>query len=287
MTLFVQLRSIVGQPRVTNVRTLESTNQRRSDFYRDRPLMLMQNRQDVPRLVDYFHEEVQELNGKGQEGIFAKDQFREDYRQQEVSDIVIYALSIFETLGIEPNFDHIRMQIAEVSLENNIKPVSEETPLGPVMLFDGGLENGPKAAKYEQLKHTLKETAAQISASQSNEVIVKALEQVIAISFNIYYLIGVPPLRSIEEKLSRNMLKYIAELFSIAYLQMASLNGEVITKDNFRTAKYDPEKLSEVFARQRAIAIDQFDGPKDENGVRPLTGTNDFYGLYERLMSQS
>src|SRR5258708_33246693 len=100
------------------------------DFEKDRPLMHTRNQLEPrDRMFDLLIHEVREFNGKGDFGYFKLEENREDYRQQEVADMILFILSIYDLLEIAPDSKTIHLDEELLAIELRIPLVPPTTQL--------------------------------------------------------------------------------------------------------------------------------------------------------------
>lgn len=226
--------------------------------------------------------EIAEFNGGADTGYFAEPENREDYRQQEVSDMVLFALSYFSGMGLdadgeplEPNLERILWDTGEWIDGFKIAEVLMSHPPGRVEMFDAEFDE-----KFHALKGYLNKQAHELLATKVVDFgvdealkIKNILERIIAICFAIFHLMGVNPIRQVAEKIARNYYRHPANLLSIEYVPPMS---DDLPIDERRIV------IEERYRTQAKKAHDLWDGPAttDANGnpgPRPGDGTNDFY----------
>lgn len=230
----------------------------RFNFEDDRFLLKKANAHPRKR-TKAFLTEVHELNGPDKEGYFGLEaveihpERENDYRQQEVADIVLIGLGLSELFRVELNEAKIYEEAARLAKGLHIPVVTETQNLELAKVFSRAEED-----KYEALKRQLNRAVADVTFNnlQKGEKAQKTIERVIALCFVIFYLMGLPPIKACFEKISRNMLKYLAT---------------------------DYQSESGTYTVQEKRSKNTFDGPKDKvTGHRPQWGTIEFYGFYEQ-----
>lgn len=239
-------------------------------FEEDRPLLKAFNHTNISHVIEMLNGEISELNGLDKSGYFSVLENREDYRQQEVADIVLFALTAYDKVALEPSESRIWQRSSEFASLLEINVVTESTVLQEVPLFI----DVQATQNYEVLKRMINQERVALDATlevdfadeaKKNKLIQWHLDEIMAISFCLYYLMGLHPGRAVLEKVARNMLKYQAQWFTQELLDTAT-----------------GDTLSQVYATQAKIAKDSWDGAVDEQtGNRPGTGTADFYGYYK------
>lgn len=254
---------------LANHTSLEALQAHNNDFRVDRPLLHWHNRQSLGRdelgnvtggteLVSLLKGEIAELNGYDKEGFFAEkvDNRREDYRQQELSDLILFMAEISDAheLGIEEAT--IKRASAAVAAELEIAVVPDETPLRPVKAF-----NEVEEEKYQLIKDLLNEQAQDLERFVMMGPLEKkhSIETLFSIIYVAFYLLGVSPIRAAFEKLARNILKFPHKKFALPEgLSQTELRAL------YKTSIHEGKVL--------------FDGEPDALGKSPQIGTRDFYG---------
>ena len=230
------------------------------NFQKDRPLMDELNANpDAVRVL--LIGEIRELNGHHPEYMTLND-----YRQQEVADILMFVLSLAESLQIDLREKQILKLSEAVYRSYGIRPVAIGQPLALAKDFD---EHA--AEQYEGMKRGLAERANRLEMTEltkKHKVEIRAiLEGIVSDCFALYALLQVNPIRATLEKIMRNILKYQPKYFQIT--------------DDIREMRDQPEyylKVRQVYAARRQLSVAAFDGEKDPvTKQRPETGSRDFY----------
>jgi len=251
----------------TSQESFHQAHQAHRDWQVDRPLIDKFNRSELKVALGLLSDEIDELNGGDRTGIFTKDHFKEDpaiesdYRQQEISDIMVFAMTSFDELNEEMDLDRIYSRASSWAYEHSFKIVSpEDTILPPQALSEEANQT------YELLKIQLNEQAEIIANYDGGDTtqVAQALESILVYCTTMHSLLGVDSGKAIIEKVARNMLKYPAYSFILP-------EGEI-----------DSDQLEEYFHKVRKACATEFDGEYDPDlGDRPKIGTTKFYSPQE------
>jgi hypothetical protein len=246
----------------------------------DRPLIDKFNRSELNVALGLLSGEIDELNGGDETGIFTHENFaknpaiKSDYRQQEISDIMVFAMTSFDEIGVEMDTEEIYARANAWADGYSFDIVEPDQTVFPLKALSTEADQ-----TYELLKTKLNEQAAIIAAYEGGETskVEKALENILVYCVAMHSLLGVDSGRAIMEKVARNMLKYPAYLFKLTQEQML----------------WSDDKLEELYDEQRGIGATEFDGPKmdievvKEDGEkkkifdRPKTGTIKYFSPQE------
>lgn len=224
-----------------------------ADFHADRPAL----NDDYGTLKKLLENEVSELNGVDKSGLFAQIINREDYRQQEVADIAIFAIELLRSLDIfqsrdnnksiggqKPGYTQLKQgeafnQAVDTIWQhtNNFMrqyqidwPQTETMPT-IVPLFDNGKDNGGEAQKYEQLRihinevvnnlMTIEEESLPLAERTATNLLAQSetdlILQTIALTIVLFSLLKVDFAAAIKEKITRNYMKFPAAEFSTPF----------------------------------------------------------------------
>lgn len=241
----------------------QAAHQAHIDWQTDRPLIDKFNHSDLKVALRLLGGEIEELNGGDHAGIFSSTNIekdhrtREDYRQQEVSDILVFGMTAFDEIGLEIPTANIYEKVASIAnvfgfdLPEVGKPMER-----PEALSDD--EN----QIYENLKHLLNKEAEFLFTydDSKKDQLPEVLENLLAYGVAMHSLIGVDSGKAVIEKVARNMIKYPAHMFALP-------EGDLTL-----------EELEAFYHRQRKLCATLFDGEVDEEtDERPKTGTTEFY----------
>lgn len=234
-----------------------------SDFQHNRPKISRQNSDRANRTQSFFTE-VGELNGPDHTGYFGYEEVaqhperKNDYRQQEVADIILIGLGLAELYGITLNEERILSDAAAYARIFSIHVVEEDQPLQLATPFDKSQESDYNLLRT-MLNKNVKEMKADVKAGEG--IRKEKLEVVFSICYAIFYLMGLPPIKACLEKMARNDLKFL-----IADYQEDGVSYEQTYQNSKNT----------------------FDGFVDPNtGQRPQTGTINFYSSQEVLPAEN
>jgi len=261
----------------SKIESFNLAHQAHVDWQVDRPLIDKFNRYGLTVSLDLLSGEIDELNGGDHTGIFKKTNFEDrpeieaDYRQQEISDIMVFAMTSFDELGETIDTEGIYAKAEAWSDTYSFNLVNPEDTTLPPEAFTNGQDK-----IYELLKTNLNEQAAIIAAYDGGDTseVSKALESTLVYCVAMHSLLGVDSGKAIMEKVSRNMIKYPAYMFKLPEEEM------------------DEVALEELYRERRKLCAIEFDGPKeliidpeDPDGEkilgRPKTGTTEFYSPLE------
>lgn len=242
------------------------SHQQHVNWQVDRPLIDAVNHSGIEGDLKLLLGEIEELNGGDKLGIFSKENIkknpdvREDYRQQEISDIIVFAMTTFDELGVKISWENIEVEIDCLMVEYGFSAPPENMVMGkPPALDAAGNEI------YLKLRGFLNDEAQILKdfGAKNLEQLPRILEKILVYCVAMHSLIGVDSAAAVLEKVARNMIKYPAALFALT-AEEKLLPIEVLQ------VRYD---------LLRAACAADFDGAKDpETGARPKTGTGKFYG---------
>lgn len=246
----------------------------------ERPLIDMFNHSELKVTLGLLSGEIDELNGGDTVGIFSKINIeddhllREDYRQQEVSDIVIFLMSIFDELGETINIESIYNRAEVLSGEHGFGLVSsDETTFSPKAMEDD------QNITYGILKDGLNKYANIISQydtrSRDRGHLINALEGILVHCVATHSLIGVNSAKAVLEKVERNHIKYPAFMFQLTEAEMLLSDDELKILYDERRAQCATDFDGPVMD----IEVDDDTAPSGKNIIkeRPKTGTTEFY----------
>ena len=246
------------------------------NWQKDRPLIDKFNHSDIQVALDLLSGEIGELNGGDDTGIFNHDNIKDpviraDYRQQEISDIIVFAVTAYDKLGVDVDHGEVEARVRILASNHDFSMVEpNDSKFPPPALGDS------QDKTYELLKEKLNGEAAKIAAfdveTGNREDLVKALEGILVNCVAMHSLLGVNSGKAVMEKIARNMLKYPAGQFQMTEEEQL----------------LDEDELRELYDARRADCATEFDGPFMEQEVtkdgvietvvdRPKTGTTDFY----------
>lgn len=280
----------------TRLELFQAAHQAHIDWQVDRPLIDKFNHSDLQVALKLLGGEIEELNGGDKVGIFSKKniehdhRLREDYRQQEISDIIVFAMTVFDEMGIEVPAEAVYQQATAITHLFNFQMVDQDKPMSqpePLTEKQNRLYGILKGRLNNQA--SLLKTSFASGSGENHAELKAALTNILAHAVAMHSLLGVDSGRAVLEKVARNMLKYPAWMFG--------LPEEDLTL----------EELEKLYHEKRSEAADLFDGPEAEyqliNGEyrpvdrgkeaildpdnlivgRPKTGTTEFYGQPEEV----
>jgi hypothetical protein len=241
------------------------------NWQEDRPLIDEFNHSDIRVALDLLYDEIDELNGGDEVGLFSKDNIREDhvlredYRQQEISDIIVFVFTAYDKLGEEVDMASVESRVTALAGEyqfNIPEPALGQFP--PKALTE------PKNDVYKTLRQKLNDEAEKVKAfnpeTDTQESLIQSLESILVYTVAMHSLIGVNSSKAVMEKIARNIIKYPANRFAMP-------EGDLT--DEELKAHYDAE---------RTACSEEFEGEYDpELGDRPKTGTTEFYVVPEPI----
>lgn len=241
----------------------QAAHQAHIDWQTDRPLIDKFNHSDLKVALKLLGDEIGELNGGDHSGIFSSENIqkdhrtREDYRQQEVSDILVFGMTAFDEMGLEIPTANIYEKVASIARVFDFELPEADKPMErPEALSDD------KNKIYGNLKDLLNKEAEFLFSydDSKKDLLPEVLENLLAYGIAMHSLIGVDSGKAVIEKVARNMIKYPASMFALP-------EGEMTL-----------EELEAFYNRQRKLCATLFDGEvEDETGERPKTGTSEFY----------
>lgn len=251
---------------LTHVENFHQAHRGHQMWQQDRPLIDKFNHLSVEDSLELLTGEIEELNGGDKTGVFAKKNIernhrtREDYRQQEISDILIFAMGTFDSLGAEIPAESTYSRAEDLAHQLKFELVEPGRPMtNPKAL------NWWQNRKYLRLRQLLNDQVEFLvnhKDDHDHEELKEVLENVLVYAVAMHSLIGVDSSKAIFEKLARNMLKYPAFMFMLS-------EAEKLLPDS---------ELRKLYKEWRFQAADLFDGPQDpKTEERPKTGTGEFY----------
>lgn len=255
------------------------------NWQKDRPLIDKFNHSDIQVAIQLLYGEIEELNGGDDTGVFNHDNIKDaairtDYRQQEISDIIVFAVTAYDKLGVNVDHGEIEARVRVLASNHDFSMISSQDSKFP----PAALANKHEVT-YEMLKKGLNQEAAKIAAfdveTGNREDLVKALEGILVHCVAMHSLLGVNSGKAVMEKIARNMIKYPAFMFQMTEEELLM----------------DDVDLKELYDTRRAECATDFDGPKMNIEVtddsqpsgkrtvydRPKTGTTDFYTMPELI----
>jgi hypothetical protein len=256
----------------------QAAHQAHVDWQTDRPLIDKFNHSDLKVALKLLGDEIEELNGGDHAGIFSGENIekdhrtREDYRQQEIADILVFGMTAFDEMGLEIPTTNIYEKVAKIAAEFHFSLPEVGKPMArPEAL------NVDQNDVYQLLRELLNDEAKFLLNydDSKREQLPTILEDVLAYAVAMHSLIGVDSGKAVIEKVARNMIKYPASKFALP-------EGDL-----------SPEQLEAFYHRQRALCATEFDGEyvkeldehtgeeKSGKGERPKTGTTEFYSPLE------
>ena len=185
------------------------------DFVADRELIRLYNQHDLPTLAKHFLNEVKEFNGGDHMGYFSEPENYADYCQQEVSDIIIFGLQLFDFLSqkrlISPEIDMNQFQ-ADILIKAHaaaqrfdIRQVTAEIP----MHRPQNLETEEDLFNYNQVRKNMTDRANLISDQiKDYKGMYRTVVDVLAYGYALQWALGLDPVRAGMEKVMRNILLY-------------------------------------------------------------------------------
>jgi len=257
----------------TSKESFHQAHKSHRDWQIDRPLIDKFNRSELKVALGLLSDEIDELNGGDHTGIFTKENFKKnpriksDYRQQEISDIMVFAMTSFDKLDMKIDADQIYARANAWANEHSFQIVSPEDTLLPPQALSGEADQ-----TYELLKKKLNEQAAIISNYDGGDTtqVAQSLESILVYCTAMHSLLGVDSGKAIMEKVARNMIKYPAFMFKLPIKDMTA------------------EELEAHYHRVRKESATEFDGKFDpELGDKPKTGTSEFYAPQEILEEEN
>lgn len=199
----------------------------------------------VPRklLVD----EIEEFNGAADRGFLSRPENREDNRQQEVSDMVLFAITLFAGLGkdadgrpLSPNTARVDDLLTDTLADLAIKKVSLQRLPGHVDRFTARNE-----AKFEELKGEINIQGRRLFDVSTADLNVREvllvkdiLERILSLSFAVFHLMEVHPVRQVGEKIARNYVKYPAHMLSIQHVPQLDADLPLELRRELLEARY-------------------------------------------------
>jgi len=244
------------------------------DWQTDRPLIDKFNHSDLKVALKLLGDEIEELNGGDHAGIFSADniqkdhQTREDYRQQEVSDILVFGMTAFDEIGLEIPTASIYKKVASIANEFGFNLPEAGKPMErPEALSDD--EN----KIYESLKHLLNKEAEFLFSydDSKKDQLPEFLENLLAYGVAMHSLIGVDSGKAVIEKVARNMVKYPASMFALP-------EGEMTLEELEKYYHTQRDLCATLFDGEFIKKIDEETGEEEKGkGERPKTGTSEFY----------
>lgn len=249
-----------------------------NNWKKDRPLIASVDTgiNTTKLLVD----EVGELNGGDKMGVFSEEEIakdpatKADYRQQEISDIIFFSMSLHDVLGKEINIEGLYDRLLELSAELDVEVVSSDVIMSRP---DGRSES--KEETYQVLKERLNVEATAITTLMENvkneadidvNSLLEKVENAVVYAMAMQSILGVNSPRAVLEKVAKNALKYPAHQFQLP------------------EGKFSPEELMNVYLERRKVSNNEFEGVVDPTtGERPKKGTTDLYSpqpvvIYDR-----
>ncbi|MCL4208576.1 hypothetical protein KJZ63_03005 [Patescibacteria group bacterium] len=241
----------------------QAAHQAHIDWQTDRPLIDKFNHSDLKVALKLLGDEIEELNGGDHSGIFSAENIkkdhrtREDYRQQEISDILVFGMTAFDEMGLAIPIDSIYAKVGQIAQRFQFDLPEVGKPMDrPEALSD------EKNKVYQILRQLLNDEAEFVLSfdDSKREKLPTVLEDILAYSIAMHSLIGVDSGKAVIEKIARNMIKYPASMFALPKEELS------------------PEELEAFYHRQRKISATLFDGEVDQTtGERPKKGTGEFY----------
>lgn len=180
-------------PHTSELRHFKKVAEAQNNFYQDRPSVLRFNRQgqnDVSLLAT----EVEELQGEPEYGLSL-----EDYRAQELSDVWLFARNMLSRLHSEVDEQYIFRRCLQ--LIGTVSPAPEQEVSQLENVYQDIL------SRLNALMQELKECC---SAGKESAQLITGLQEIVAHTTALFFLIGKEPVDSCMEKIARNMLKYEA-----------------------------------------------------------------------------
>jgi hypothetical protein len=247
-------------------------------------------RVDMSKPKEQLLGEIEELNGRSEYGYLAAEENYLDDQQQEMADVIMFVLKCELFLKATPWRDRLELdgeKIEELTSEwlkdFDIPRVLPEEPLARVRNL-----SATELEAFEELKAEVTYYGNRLKALPDTELtlrdclqIKQVLEYMVSAVFAMYHLLGVNPVRQAAEKVARNFLKYVAQMFSIEYVPEVSEDVPLSER---------AEIYRQAFKRQVKKVPDLWDGPvptdeagnvlRDEAGrplPRPGYGSNGFY----------
>lgn len=177
------------------------------DFYADRPVMNLHN-SNLTNVAALLVNEINELNGHAEDGMTL-----EKYREQEIADIVWFALGVCRQFGEFPNPAYLSGVVAEFGLT---VPTVEWADPQPLSQDD--------EARYQSIKTELVSEAQTLQNINTRRHLllmsegeqtgtVHHLHRVLGLSWALFSLLGVNPIDATIEKMARNHAKHTANLY--------------------------------------------------------------------------
>lgn len=163
-------------------------------FYEKRQTLL-QNNKSLPKIAGLLKTEVLELNGHTEEGMSL-----EDYRAQELVDVLLYALECMIHAHHVPHLERIDQLIAESGV-----PLVEKSSLIPTAGYP---------ANYERIKNRLNAAAEALFVDEAQTQVlprrefVFIVEQMWADAAAALSTLNRNVMEEVREKIGRNWLKF-------------------------------------------------------------------------------
>jgi hypothetical protein len=264
-------------------------------FRQQRPIMELNNRLDRSSMLRHINGELAEFNGVEEVGFWSALERREKYRDQELADIVIFALEVIEkTPGLELRPRAIKYRLDKLMADPELaaavqllpvrSPVTEPLSFLPAEGDDlPTLENKQaREAAFNKLQALLNQKAELFTSSWFDFLDLdplllqkelkrkqRTLDEILAVCHVMFALLGRNLFHACGEKVARNIDKYAVQKFLMTPEKEAEKAG-----------KPDDVVLQLITTWYREISEkckDLFDGPKDAAGNRAQTGTEEFY----------
>lgn len=180
------------------------------DFYRDRPNLARHNNQ-LSKVLGLLANEIAELNGHAADGMTL-----EKYREQEIADIVWFALGMLKQVGVYPSDEYLHGVSAELGVTPPPQWSDEPKPFSP-----------EKEQQYWEIKALLEAEAGLLAhpdfqkadslwvlSAEERRRLLKHLHRIIGLTSTLFYLLEVNPYDAVMEKMARNHAKHQAHFYT-------------------------------------------------------------------------
>lgn len=235
-----------------------------SSFVADREIICRYNKNNLAELVRLFVTEVREFNGGDHEGYFSHPENYADYCQQEVSDIIIFGLQLFdflterELLEGRPTIEDFEADILAsartMASELQVLPVDPRTQMHKPQ----NLEGFKSKVEYDGVRSQMTKRAEHISLQQDQpEQMYKTLVYVLACTYVLQWMLQLDPVRAGMEKVARNIVLYSAKDWA--------LSEEVRERVDNLSPQRKEQYIKSLYQKRRAEA-------------KLVFSTEDFYG---------
>lgn len=198
---------IEQESRQANLRTMIALAKLQADFYADRPIMAVHNG-DFVQLVGLLRNEIAELNGHAEDKMSL-----EKYREQEIADIVIFALGLCTQFGQWPTDKYLNSVCRAYDVEINQQLWATPQPF-----------NEDDETWYLHIKQAIAEQAEALQGQESKQILLMApaeqhralqrLHSIVGLCWVLLSMLKVNPYDAIREKTARNHAKHSAYFYN-------------------------------------------------------------------------